>query len=436
MPLFKNKKNKHMKKLLITGLLALSFTSIFAQENLATDNSNTTTTSEKETIKLSIRKNKDRPFGKDWYISISGGYGIPFLSTNKRSPLKEIGDKDWYQHGGDLSVKPLFGTNGGGFAFNFGWGHMFNKHIGIDVTHTLAWHPEKLDARIDLDNYYATQKTSTFGIYISPHLIMRWDNGKRFGITGKAGLVLPIFGKTTTRAYILDKQGRIIETLGGLPILPINIPGLLGLEIELQGRAHTSYKPTVGVSASIGFDVKISQHVTFFSEIRVQAYTITLKETVFDEFKQTSKLNILGIKLDAPEGLLAIPSNVANIDEAPEFLKHYVYRNEVTEESNTARYGTKSLFTTDGIGGVIRGLTGQTNLPTIDPDKPMDEPGQKFNASTLYFNAGLRIDFDMIKKRESKRAGKSSSTKTSSQKKSKGSGTMLDDPDKGIEIKQ
>ena len=167
---------------------------------------------------------------------------------------------------------------------------------------------------------------------------MRWDNGKRFGVTGKAGLVLPIFGKTSTRAYILDKQGRIIETLGGLPILPISIPGLFGLEIEIVGKAHTSYNPTVGVSASIGFDVKVSKRVTFFSEIRVQAYTITLKETIFDEFKQTSKINVLGIKLDAPEGLLAIPTNVANVDEAPEFLKHYVYRKEITNESNTARY--------------------------------------------------------------------------------------------------
>lgn len=425
-----------MKKLILSGLLALSSIGLFANEHISTSG---ITFNPMAKSKKSKKSDKPRPEGKGWYINVSGGYGIPFLSTNRRSPLKEIGDKDWYQRAGDLSVKPLFGTNGGGFAVNIGWGHMFNKHIGIDVTHTLAWHPEKLNARIDLSTYYATQKTGTFGIYISPHLIMRWDNGKRFGITGKAGLVLPIFGKTTTRAYILDKQGRIIETLAGLPILPLSIPGLLGLEIEIVGKAHTSYKPTVGVSASIGFDVKLSQRVTLFTEIRVQAYTITLKETIFDEFKQTSKINVLGIKLPAPEGLLAIPSNVANVDEAPEFLKHYVYRGEITEESNTARYGTRSLFTTDGIGGLIRGLTGQNGVPTIDADKPMDEPGQKFNASTLYFNAGLRIDFNFWdKKREDKRLEKLASkpAKAPKQKKSKGSGTMLDDPDSGINIKQ
>ncbi len=384
-----------MKKLITSAVLVLSSMLMFAQQS--SDNGSA---SAKEPLKLRIRKNVIRPLGKDWYVTFSAGYGIPFLSTNKRSPLKEIGDKDWYQKNGELSVKPLFGTNGGGFAFNLGWGHMFNKYIGIDVTHTIAWHPEQLVARIDLDTYYATQKTGTFGIYISPHLIMRWDNGKRFGITGKAGLVLPIFGKTQSRAYILDKQGRIIETLAGYPVIPLAIPGLIGLEIELSANAHTSYKPTVGVSASIGFDVKLSKRVTLFAEARVQAYTINLKETIFDEFKQTSSINVLGIKIPAPDGLLVIPSNVNSAAEAPEFLVHYIYRNEITKESNTARYGFKEIINLD------------PNKPEVDITKPMDEPGQKFNASTMYFNAGLRIDFDfMAKRREAQRDGTSKKSK-------------------------
>jgi len=416
-----------MKRLFITGLLAVLTLSIFAQS----------TTTSNETVKLKIRKKVDRPTDKYWYMTLSGGYGIPFLATNKRSPLKEVGDKQWYQHGNDLSVKSKFGTNGGGFAFNLGWGHMFNKYIGIDVLHTFAWHPESLAAKIDLDTYYATQKTGTFSIYVSPHLVMRWDNGKRFGITGKAGLVLPIFGKTTSRAYILDKQGRVIETLAGLPILPLSIPGLLGLEIEIVGKAHTEYHPTVGVSASIGFDVKLNKQLSLFAEMRVQAYTISLRETIFDEFKQTSKINVLGIKLDAPEGMLAIPSNVANVSEAPEFLKHYVYRKELNENSNTARYGTRSLFAEDGLGGLVRTLTGQTGLPSVDINNPMEEPGQKFNASSLYFNAGLRVNFDhWNKKRSSKRVAQASksSSKPSKSKKSKSSKSMVDDPDSTINV--
>jgi hypothetical protein len=333
---------------------------------------------QKEPANLRIRKNVLRPLGKDWYLTVSAGYGMPFLATNIRSPLKEIGDKDWYQHYGDLSVKPLFGTNGGGFAANLGFGHMFNKHIGIDVLSTIAWHPEKLDARIDIvqkvlgqdASYYATEKTGTFGLYLSPHMIMRWDNDKRFGITGKAGIVIPFFGNTSSRAYILDKQGRVLETLTGSPIIPIPF-----ITTELIARAETSYYPTVGLSASIGFDVKMTKRSTFFMEARIQAYTIRLKETVFTEFQLHASIDILGLSIPIENGALPIPTQIDNVSEAPEFLKHYVYQKEINNESNTARYGK--------------------TLEEVDLNKPMDEPGQIFNASTLYFNAGVRIDFDL-----------------------------------------
>lgn len=377
-----------MKKLILSGLLALSSIGLFANEHISTSG---ITFNPMAKSKKSKKSDKPRPEGKGWYINVSGGYGIPFLSTNRRSPLKEVGDKYWYQHGTELEVRPLFGTNGGGFAFNFGWGHMFNKYIGIDVLHTFGWHPERLDAKIDLETYYATQKTGTFGIYVSPHLVMHWDNGKRFGVTGRAGVVAPIFGNCFSRAYINDKQGRVLETLNGFPVIPIHIKDLLELQIEIEGKAKTEFHPTIGASASIGFDVKLNKMLTMFAEMRVQAYTIRLKETVFEEYKQTTTLKVLGVPANFLLDLLVpaggLPLNIANASEAPKFLTHYVYRNEITEESNTARYGYKELLDLD------------PNKPQVDFDKPMDEPGQKFNASTLYFNLGLRMNFDQIKKK-------------------------------------
>jgi hypothetical protein len=367
---------------------------------------------------LKIRDKVKRPLGKDWYVTVSAGYGIPFITTNKKSPLKEIGEGDWQQSPGALSRKSMFGTNGGGFAFNFGWGHMFNKHIGIDVLHTFAWHPESLDARINTtsegplgtSSYYATQKTSTFGMYISPHLVMRWDNGKRFGITGKAGLVAPIFGNTTSRANIDDNSGRLLQTLNGIP----PIIGIPFIHMTLDAVAKTSYKPTLGVSTSIGFDVKLSKRVWMYAEARIQAYTIKLVQTVMNEFKmQTSlKLGETEIPLsiaddlikDISGGLLSLasltgglPLNINSAAEAPKFLTHYNYVDEITEESNTARYGTRSL---------IAGPLNLTGLPPVDLDKPMDEPGQKFNTSTMYFNLGLRVDFDLWDKKRKDKTSK------------------------------
>jgi hypothetical protein len=75
------------------------------------------------------------------------------------------------------------------------------------------------------------------------------------------------------------------------------------------------------------------------------------------------------------QAISPIPLNIDNADAAPEFLKHFVYKKEITEESNTLRYTT--------------GVT----LKKIDINAPMEEPGLKFNASTMYFNLGLRINF-------------------------------------------
>lgn len=379
----------------------------------------------KKNTSAKISKNKE---GRAGYLSISGGYGIPYLTTPSRSPLKEIGDKYWYQRKGDLSVKNNFSTNGGGLAFNIAGGIMFNKYIGFEGMLTVAFHPEALDAKIDITNYYATQKTSTFAMYLSPHAVFHWDNDKRFGLTAKVGPCLPFFGNVQTRAYIMDKQGRLIETLAGLPIIPLNtnnipilnqIPNLANLEIELIGRSKATLNPALGISASLGADIKLSKNFTLFAEVRVQAYTITVKEINFSEFKQTAIIRVLGAPIPAPDGLLPFASTISDISQAPEYLKHIVFKKEINEESNTARYGTKSFFAG---GDLLGSILNPDNAPLIDPDKPMDEVMPKLNASSLYFNVGLKISFP------SKKYNSESASKSTKSKKSKKSSTIMEEP--------
>jgi hypothetical protein len=329
---------------------------------------------------LKIRKKVSRPEGKGWFIYGTAGYGIPFLSTNKFS-FKEIGNKDWFQTPNSLSVKPIYGTLGGGWQGSLGWGHMFNKFIGIDILHTIALHPNQLSARINTDidlgggrkaSYYAEEYTKIMpAIYINPHLVMHWDNNKRFGITGKAGLCMPIGGSPVTKAKIIDESGRLLQTLAGLPVIPIT--ALTDFRSEYTATAKSKLKPTIGVSASMAFDVRLFKNVWAFAEVRVQAFTISPSETIFTEFSLKTETDPLLLGLIG--AIAPIPLNIANVDEAPEFLKRFVYKKEITEESNTLRYST--------------GLS----LKEIDINKPMAEPGIKYNASTLYFNVGFRMNF-------------------------------------------
>ena len=367
-----------MKKTILFAISALVlFSTAFAQKKVkksATVQADTHLES-----KLKIRSKVTRPEGKGWFLYGTAGYGIPYISTNKFSPFKEIGNKDWYQTPTSLSVKSIYGTLGGGWQASLGWGHMFNKYIGIDILHTIAFHPNRLDARINttvdlgggkMASYYAEEYTKiTPAIYLNPHLVMHWDNGKRFGITGKAGLCMPMGGSPTTKAKIIDHSGRLLETLAGLPVIPITL--LTDFSSEYTATAKSKLNPTLGVSASIGIDVRLFKNVWAFAELRVQAFTIAPKETNFTEFSLKTESPLLPLIA----ALTPLPLNISSAAEAPEYLKHFVYKNEITEKSNTMRYST--------------GLT----LKQIDMNKPMEEPKVKYNASTLYFNAGVRMNF-------------------------------------------
>ncbi len=383
--------------LFLTVLSLGTFT--YAQKRIKTSSTVRISTAPESNLK--IRSKVTRPEGKGWFIYSTAGYGIPFLSTNKFS-FKEVGNKDWFQTPNSLSVKPIYGTLGGGWQGSFGWGHMFNKFIGIDILHTIALHPNQLNARINTDidlgggkkaSYYAEEYTKIQpAIYLNPHLVMHWDNGKRFGMTGKAGLCMPIGGSPITKAKIIDHSGRLVETLAGLPVIPLTV--LADFRAEYNATAISKLKPTIGVSASFAMDVRLFKNVWAFAEVRVQAYTISPSETIFTEFSLKTESPLLPLI----SAIAPIPLNIANVDEAPEFLKRFVYVKEITEESNTLRYST--------------GAT----LKEIDINKPMEETGIKYNASTLYFNLGVRMNFTqnwdkrraakVIPKREAKAAKK------------------------------
>lgn len=307
---------------------------------------------------------KVRPEGKGWYLDVSGGYGLPFLITSRKSPLAEIGNKDVFQRGTkELSVKYLYGTNGNGWMGNLTVGHMFNHILGIDFTFSGAMHPQVLDARIDVPGYFASQYTKTdAAMYLAPHLVMKWKGDKRFGVTARTGVLLPFYGKTLSRVNIRDRNGRLFESLFGLPLIPI--PGNL-VDITLRGRTTTQYYPTVGLSASLSFDYYLNRSLRLFGQARVAAYTVSLKETVFNEAEMTTYL--AGQQVDQVGGLKA---TFASVDEAPEFLRRIIYRKEITASSNTGRYGQP-----------------------VDFNKPNDELGQRFNASSIYLNIGIAYQF-------------------------------------------
>jgi hypothetical protein len=345
---------------------------LFACLNEIRANESTQYSSEKMVLRTKQRAN-----GKGWYIEPGIGYGIPFISTSRQSPLQEIGDRDVFQRGGQtLSVTPLFGTNGGGYIFDMAFGHMFNKVIGIDATVSIARHPNWLDSRIDRPGYFASQYTQADAFYLCPHVVMKWEGKKKFGITGKVGMVIPFGGIVRSNIIIHDREGSLIQSLAGGPIIPLPV-GLI--DLRLQAETRTSLIPTIGANTSVSLHYKASDKVTVFAQARVLAYTVLTKETRFKDASMVTRL--LG---NVVQEIGPLRTTFDNVEDAPAILKTIVYHKEITAENNTGRYGNR-----------------------VDFEKPLDELAVRYNITTAYFNIGMHYNIDRWSKgRSDKKAAK------------------------------
>lgn len=301
----------------------------------------------------------NRPEGKGWYVIGQVGYGVPFLTSNMRSPFAEVGDKIFYQNGTHKSIKPQYSTNGNGFNAAFAFGHMFNNHIGIETQFMMVNHPEATDAEVKSDNYEAYQKTQTYAMYLSPTLLFHHQI-KKFGITTKIGPFIPIGGIVTSRARIIDREGQLIFSLLNYPIKDIP-PGILTSVFE--GIAKTKLVPTIGFRGALALEYKFNQKITMFIEASASVYNIKIKETIFEQQKLQASVSLFGQNIEITN---------LGIDKIPEYLKHYVWVDEITETSNNLKY----------------------HYRPFDPNKPMEDLTLKLNASSVYIDLGLKVNIN------------------------------------------
>lgn len=340
-------------KRLITAmfLVAYSYGNLYAQEQSA----------EAPEVTDAAAKSSKEWGVKGWYLTVQGGYMSPFFTSNRRSPFPEIGDRNYYEYlrnntnvVRDQSVKGIISTYGKGFDAGISAGYMFNKNFGLDVTFLYANYPKEMDAQIITDSYKASQFTGGKSFNFSPAIHMRFVK-KRIGLYNKIGLIFPIYTKLKSDVSIIDREGRFISGMFDFPFTSFP-EGLT--ETVIEGKATTTLKSSIGLKGALGIEIFISDRASFIAEANASLNNIKIKETIFDEQY---------IKVSAA-GLLPI-AEYTNIDEVPEYLKHYVWVDEITEDSNNGRYGNK-----------------------YDLNKPQEEVGLKFNISSIYMNLGFKFN--------------------------------------------
>lgn len=315
-----------------------------------------------ETVPTEAVSKDQKEWGvKGWYLAVQGGYIAPFFTSNRRSPFPEIGDRNYYEYlrnntnvVRDQSVKGIISTYGKGFDAGISAGYMFTKNFGLDVTFLYANYLKDMDAQIITDNYQASQFTGGKSFNFSPAIHMRFVK-KRVGLYNKIGLIFPIYTKLKSDVSIHDREGRFMSGMFDFPFTAFP-EGLT--ETIVEGKATTTLKSSIGLKGALGIEIFISDRASFIAEANASLNNIKIKETKFDE--QYIKVSAAGI--------LPI-AEYANIDEVPEYLKHYIWVDEITEDSNNARYGNK-----------------------YDLNKPQEEVGLKFNISSIYMNIGFKFN--------------------------------------------
>ena len=335
-----------------------------------------------------------------WYMSIGGGYGFPFLTTEPElvPPLFFLGNSNLEINKNGTSLnKALLSGQGGGGRLNLTVGKMFNRFVGFEMV--MGYFMAKKDnlSTINRPNYYSELNTDLTEISFTPSVVFQSPNMKNFYVYGKIGPYIPFWGNPRAKAYINDREG-VYLSQGGIFNDPFLEPllkelletdfgqGLLDLtDFRTEVRADVkiilqqnidefSLKEiarAIGGSASMGFKYQATPIVSLFGEVGVKGYNISLAKIVIEDLD--AKLTLFNDDLT----VLTLNENGANIlgnEISPGALTSTLetnYVNELNENSNNPKYNGKDYSTF----------------------RPRDELAPRLSIVTIAFNVGLQFNF-------------------------------------------
>ncbi len=294
-----------------------------------------------------------------FYINLKTGYSFQVAKDDLGSPLDEVGDGDlMIDEEGNLSDKSLFGTLGEGYAAGLGMGYQFNENFIVGLEFVYSKGRQFLDGRIQTPTYFAEQRSQATGMVLTPQIIVQASS--KLKPYAKFGLVVPVAGKITTNAALVDDEARVLCRLLACPGGVSPFPDA-DLHITLDGKAETTAKPGVGFTSGVGVRYPLGDHVSIFGEINVAAITFKPKTTTYVAYADSAEGFLTpGISLEISRGL----------DELTTYERVINYVDELTELSNNSALN-----------------------PNYNPDLPMDARSLRSNASNLSIQVGAQYNF-------------------------------------------
>lgn len=325
--------------------------------------------------------------GSGWFLNINASYGTPFITSIQGSTQPWLGYTFVDIVNGSKTESTQFGSAGGGFGLTLQVGRMHNSFLGYGGDITYSNFPEITEVEINDRLYQGKQVTDPWIVGLSPFFLLSSGNMRNFYVFAKVGPYFPILGGAETKVKAKDSELRLVTdfilddtpaanlirgAFDGLVELFPELPIENLLELNVTAEANTTFRFTVGITASIGFKYQLSDIVSFTTEGRVTAFSIEGKQTVLDNFVFDG--NILGQSLGQllPNGIELNGQNIQfplTSETAPESFIVTNYKRRLDENSNSNR----------------------TNPSGYDVNKPVDALSFKVNSSAIYLSLGIQL---------------------------------------------
>lgn len=306
---------------------------------------------------------------KGFYIKPTGGYFIKVTPVEFPTVGGQLArDKTTTITGTGAAAtsvtteKALTGSFGQGFRVGLVGGYQFNSVLGLElgVNYFNSADQDMLKQTVinngtQVLGLHSVGKVRAFDV--APALVFRIPNTGKFQPYTKIGVIVPVAGYLQINTAVNDQTGQIAASQG------VVSPTGTRTNLVINREEKINPKATIGFQSALGFDYKIGNRISLFSELEYRNVSVGGKD------KELKKYDGTGTVVVNATGTVA-GSRALTLEDQPMGDKHVNYH-------TTINYSTMNV-------------KGQ---PNYDPTKPSDDLRSYINIGGLGLNVGVKIGF-------------------------------------------
>lgn len=251
-----------------------------------------------ETVKDWQRQYVNIPDGR-FSMLFTIGYGLPVINQKVEAPYPFLGTGVKVVNvDGSVVEEGIYTTDGAGIRGSLRGRFMINDLAGIELGIGLEWYDRIPNGKITLPTYKSLITSKSYGITLTPQLILSSPNIRNFYVYGRIGIYTPIWGGSRSEIDVTDRNGTLIrafldsdlQTLidfGDLILDYEEILGALNYKATLKADVKVDFYKNLtvmGFQTAVGFRYQFKKNWGVMAEYFHGGYAPFLKSSTVEEF--------------------------------------------------------------------------------------------------------------------------------------------------------